>query len=42
VIVEAMTSAFDEDSEVLPKHLEEAAATIVPLARLLLYHTGWV
>ena len=34
VIVEAMTSAFDEDSEVLPKHLEEAAATIVPLARL--------
>ena len=34
VIVEAMTSAFDEDSEVLPKHLEEAATTIVPLARL--------
>jgi SpoVK/Ycf46/Vps4 family AAA+-type ATPase len=34
IVVEAMTSAFDEDSEVMPKHLEDAANTIVPLARL--------
>jgi len=34
VVVEAMTNAFDEDSEVLPRHLVDAATAIVPLARL--------